>query len=213
MPVYTLQRFESNWNSLLSHLFLLTKDMQGAASTCDPASLLGLAAVLRSRLLFFAWTILFVCAHAGDLHPAARRLRSLHSVRRMDLFYAATLACTRCRIWLLRAMAAGPPATGRASSSYLVGWRCGKGESARSAHRTRSKPGSTTSPRAIRRLVRDRWPAGIRPCPKVPRMLFLDDGFQTDEWTPVFVLRLLLSRCDAAGGPGQNDGPESPPNW
>ena len=169
---------------MLTHIFLLTKELQGVICILILSGLLAVAAALKNRVLLFAWTILFFAAMPVVFIPP-RGGYVLYIPYPGWCLFAATLLVqgqdSLLRIW---------PALRFRLAMFvfvLVAWRWGKAN----LHDQRIDPQKEwlyASPRAITNLI-DQVAAKHTFAPG-SSILFLDDGFQTDEWTPVFALRL-----------------------
>ena len=185
-PTYTLQRFEQNWNGALTHLFLRKEDLQGPLCIGILGALLALAAVMRNRLLLFAWAILFFGAMPVIFIPPRGGYVLYISYVGWTLYAAVVLVMLQDLI--LRWMP-GQRTQLAVFTFLLVAWRYGKFN----LHDQRLdpvKPWLYDSPRAVRTFADDMLSQHAS-LPKGARILLLRDGFQIDEWTPVFIGRLL----------------------
>ena len=188
-PAYTTARFEQNWNGALTHLFLLTRDLSGPVCIFVLLGLLAIA--VRSRLLLFAWSILFFGALPVIFIPPRGGYVLYISYVGWSLFAAVLLVAPQ-DLLLKKWPAIRMPLA--VVVFALVAWRYGKAN-LHDQRRDKVKSWLYDSPRAIRTLSSYM----IRRYPHLPQsagILFLDDGFGTDEWTPVFVLRLLYEARD-----------------
>lgn len=190
-PEYTLQRFEQNWNGRLTHLLLLTEDLRGHICLGILGAMLALAAVLRSRILLFAWTLFFVSAMPMIFIPPRGGYVLYIPYVGWTLFFATVLVLLQdmvLRYWPRARLALA------VAVFVFVGWRYGKAN-LHDQRLDRVKTWLYGSPNAIAELQRD-ITRDHPTLPKKARLLFLTDGFQTDEWTPLFVLRLLYRDVD-----------------
>lgn len=185
-PAYTLERFESNGNGHLRHLFLRNEDVKGHAPFYVFGALFLLAAVLRSRILLFAWVVLFVGVLPVIFIPP-RGGYVLYIAYLGWTLYAATL------VSMLVNLTVRPWPRHKAVVAVivfvLIGWRFGKAN----LHDQRFDKRKTwlyESPEAIKTFATQMY--GMHRAFKPgTRILLLNDAFQTDEWTPVFIGRLL----------------------
>ena len=182
---YSAQRFAEAWSLFLNFLFILRDEVRPWMAVAILTGMLAIAMAVRSKRLIFAWCAAFFpalpvsflpyrgayvlyVAYAGWVLYAGCSLAAVcESVRRRDPRVRTAFACI---------------------VFALLGWWWGE----RNLHDQRidrrlwlyeSANEVRTLAGAMRRLE-----------PRVPRgahVLFLEDAFGTDEWTPYFVVKLL----------------------
>jgi len=182
---YSLSRFAQNWALFLNYLLILTKAVNPGVAVIVIAGLLAIALAVRSRQLIFAWLVLFACtlpllflpyrgayvlylAYTGwTLYAAVCLVAAQDWVTRSQPQYRTVLACV---------------------VFALVAWRWGK----LNLHDQRidPRPWLYQSQAQVHQMA-DRMLALEPAFPKGARILFLDDPFGTDEWTPWFIVKLL----------------------
>lgn len=185
-PEYSYARFTETWGEYLKDLLVLADRPPGWASVAIPGGMLVLAAAMRSRILAFAWVILFF----GMLPVAFSPARGGY-----EIYAAAWLGCVLYPAALLVAL---QDLITRRSPRYrtalaaivfvLVGWRVGKANLYDLRHGERDW--LYDPPRAVRSMAAQ-LAAKHPTLPPGSRILFLEDGFTTEEWTPLFILRLI----------------------
>lgn len=184
-PEYTLHHFMGAWSRFLGYLFVQDHDLQPWPAVSVLAGLLAVAALVRSRQLALAWVILFVAPLPVAFIPY-RGAYVLYTGYPGVVLYAATILVA-VQDFITR----GAPQyrTALACAVFvLVGWRWGK----LNLHDQRSDPRHWLyDSQAQVHALADRMRVLEPSLPKGTRILFLDDAFGTDEWTPYFVIKLL----------------------
>ncbi len=187
-PSYTLERFEHNGNGHLRHIFLLNQDITGHWPVYVFAALLFVAALLRSRVLVFAWVLLFFGILPVIFIPP-RGGYVLYIAYFGWVLYAATLLGMMVNLATRSWPGYRTPAA--IVLFLLIGWRFGKAN-LHDLRLDKTKAWLNESPAQVRdfaaqmRALHSRFQPGTR-------ILLLQDAFQTDEWTPVFVGRLIYN--------------------
>jgi len=185
-PEYSYARFTETWDEYLKDLFILTDRPAGWVSTTVLAGMLGLAAAMRSRVMTFAWVILFFGMLPVSFSPARGGYEIYAAAWLGWVLYPAALLVqlqdfVTQRVPQYRSVLA-------ALVFILVGWRVGKVNLYDLRHGERDW--LYDPPRAVRSMARQ--VVALHPTlPPRARILFLEDGFTTDEWTPLFILRLV----------------------
>lgn len=189
-PVYSYARFATTWGVYLGHLFVRHTDLRGWVSMAIPAALLGIALAARSRKLVFAWTIIFFGLLPVSFVPPRGAFVMYISYLGWALYGAVVLVslqdlATRTRPEYRTALACAVFA--------LVGWRYGKFN----LHDQRAdpRPWLYDGPKAVRAMA-SQMLRMHRDFPPHAQILLEDDGFTTEEWTPMFILRLLYNDRD-----------------
>jgi len=184
-PEYSYARFTSTWNEYMKDLFVLDRLPPGWVSTTILGGLLAIALAARSRILIFAWVIIFFGLLPVSFAPARGGYVMYISYVGWVL-YAGTVLVT---FEDLIARRAPRYRTVLACAVFvLVGWRWGK----INLHtlRVEQRPWLYEPPAAVRAMA-DQLLAMHPSFPAHTRVLFLEDGFTTGEWTPLFIVRLL----------------------
>lgn len=174
---YTLSRFVERWSEYLGYLFVQPLQVSPRAVAALLLGPLLLAGILRSRHLLFAWGLLFVTTLPVAFLPS-RGGFVLYISWAGWVLYAAVLADR-----FLSAAVRNPHHQTLATAAVfiLLGWRFGK----LNLHDQRlgNRDWLYGDARDVERFAAQNFP-------HEGRLLFLDDGFGTDEWTPLFILRL-----------------------
>ncbi len=174
---YSFARFVERWSEYLGHLFIQPLPVSGMAVALLLMVPLLLAAVLRSRTLLFAWSLLFISTLPVAFLPSRGGFVLFVSWAGWVLYTAALadLALTTFtrnpRHQRLAAVAV----------FILLGWRFGK----INLHDQRlgNREWLYGDARDVETFSKQNFPHS-------GSLLFLEDGFGTDEWTPLFILRL-----------------------
>ena len=184
-PEYTFTHFAGAWSKFLGYLLVLNHDVQPWKAIAILAALLCIAALARSRQLTLAWVILFATTLPVAFIPY-RGGYVLYTAYPGAALYAATILVaaqdyvTKTQPQYRTALACAVFA--------LAGWRWGK----LNLHDQRidPRPWLYESQRQVHAMA-DQMLALNPHLPKGARVLFLEDAFGTDEWTPYFVMKLL----------------------
>lgn len=184
-PEFSAARFSETWALYVKYLLVLQHDIAPWIALTALASMLILAAALRWRQLWFAWILLFVTT-LPVLFLAARGGYVLYVAYAGWVLYAAVLFAG------LQVELTKRYPQHRAVLFWVVfivlGWWWGK----RNLHDQRidARPWLWDSPRQVRALA-DQM-RGLAPqLPAGAKVLFLNDPFGADEWTPYFEMKLL----------------------
>jgi hypothetical protein len=187
-PEYSYARFSETWGEYLKDLFVLQARPAGWVSLTILGGMLALAAAMRSRILAFAWVILFFGLLPVSFAPARGGYEIYASSWLGWVLYPAALLVAlqdfvtrhipQCRTALACAV------------FVLVGWRVGKVNLHDLRHEDR--PWLYQPPAEVRAMALQL----LKMHPTMPaqaRVLFLEDGFTTGEWTPLFIVRLIYN--------------------
>ncbi len=182
-PEYSLSRFLERWSEYLGFLFVRPLPVSHRAVAALLILPLLVALLLRSRQLIFAWAILFVTTLPVAFLPYRGGFVLFISWAGWTLFAAllGNQLISLVKDPQHRAFAA-------AALFILLGWRAGK----INLHdqRTGDREWLYGDARVVETLAKQL--DALQPeFPRGARFLFAEDGFGTDEWTPVFILRLL----------------------
>jgi len=185
MPEYTLAHFLGAWSRFLGYLLVLDHNVQPWQAACILLGMLGAAAVTRSPKLTLAWMVLFFATLPVAFIPY-RGAYVLYTAYPGAVLYVATMLVaaqdflTRIRPRYRTALAC--------AVFLLVGWRWGK----LNLHdqRADARPWLHQSEAQVRAMA-DQMRVLEPSLPKGARILFTEDAFSTDEWTPYFVIKLL----------------------
>ena len=184
-PEYTVPQFLGAWGRFLGYLLVRDRDLRPWATAFILAALLAVAIAARSRILTLAWLILFLAplpvtfiAYRGGYvlytaYPGAALYSAVALVAAQDFItrkypqYRTALAC---------------------AVFVLVAWRWGK----LNLHDQRidARPWLYDSAAKVHSMA-DQLRILAPRLPKGARLLFLQDAFGTDEWTPWFIVKLL----------------------
>lgn len=174
---YTFSRFMERWSEYLGYLFVQPAQVSAKAVAALLLGPLLLAGILRSRHLLFAWGLLFVTTLPVAFLPSRGGFVLFISWAGWVL-YGAGLADLA-----LKTTVRNPRHQTLAAIAVfiLMGWRFGK----LNLHDQRlgNREWLYGDARDVERFAKQNFPHD-------GRILFLDDGFGTDEWTPLFILRL-----------------------
>ncbi len=189
-PEFSYARFAATWGVYLGHLLALDTDVKGWVSMTILGTLLAGALAARSRKLLFAWVVIFFGMLPVWFVPARGAFVMYLSYPGWALYAAVALVslqdlATRARPEYRTALACVVFA--------LVGWRYGKFN----LHDQRADPRHWLydGPKAVRAMAAQMLRMN-QDFPPHARILFQDDGFTTEEWTPMFILRLLYEDRD-----------------
>jgi hypothetical protein len=182
---YTGQRFAETWSLFLNFLFLLTDQIRPWMAVVILTGMLLAAILFRSRRLVFAWCLAFFPALPVSFLPY-RGAYVLYVAYAGWVLYAGCVLGALCE-W-------GGRRERRVRTAFacgvfvLLGWWWGK----RNLHDQRidSRPWLYRSANQVRALA-DAMRALEPRLPRGAHVLFVDDGFGTDEWTPYFVVKLI----------------------
>src|SRR6185312_7301925 len=186
LPEYSYARFTETWGEYLKDIFVLPDRPAGWVSLSILGGMFVFAGVIRSRILIFAWVILFFGMLPVSFSPARGGYEIYASSWLGWALYPAALLVilqdliTR-RIPRYRIVLA-------AIVFVLVGWRVGYANLHDLRHGQRDW--LYDPPRAVRSMAAQ-LAAKHPTLPPGSRILFLEDGFTTEEWTPLFILRLV----------------------
>jgi hypothetical protein len=182
---YSYARFAEMWSVYLGYLFVLNKNPGGGVSMAILGALLGIALVSRSRALLFAWVVIFFGMLPVSFAPRRGGFVMFISWTGWALYAATVLVAvqdmlTRTTPQYRTALAC--------IVFMLTGWRLGK----MNLHDQRIDPRHWLydGPVLVYEMA-DQMRALHRTFPANASMLFLEDSFDTDEWTPVFIVQLL----------------------
>jgi len=182
---YTGQRFAETWSLFLNYLFILKDQIKPWMAVAILAGMLAVAVAARSRRLILAWCAAFFPALPVSF-LAYRGAYVLYAAYAGWVLYAGCLLATICE-WVGRREPRLRTATA-CMAFVLLGWWWGK----RNLHDQRidSRPWLYQSANQVRALM-DQIRALEPRLPRGAHVLFLEDGFGTDEWTPYFAVKLL----------------------
>jgi len=182
---YTGQRFSEIWALFLNFLFILKDPIKPWMAVSILAGMLLVAIAARSRRLMFAWCVAVFPALPISFLP-------YRGAYVLYLAYAGWVLYAGCALASVCEWVAGREPRVRMAFTcvmfVLLGWWWGK----RNLHDQRldSRLWLYRSADQVRSLV-----DAMRTLkPRLPRgahVLFLEDAFGTDEWTPYFVVKLL----------------------
>jgi hypothetical protein len=184
-PVYSFARFSDTWGEYMRDLFVLKERPAGAVSMSILAGMAAIAVALRSRVLIFAWVIIFFGLLPVSFAPPRGGYEIYFSWIGWVMYVGALLVAlqdmlTRTTPQYRTALAC--------IVFVLVGWRWGK----LNLHtlRTETRDWLYGPPAEVRDMAKQL--RAMHPdLPRNSRVMFLEDGFTTGEWTPMFELRLL----------------------
>jgi hypothetical protein len=188
-PEYSYTRFAATWSEYLTDIFILPVHPAGWVSMTILGGTLGLALAMRSRIMLFAWVIAFFGLLPVSFAPPRGGYEIYFSYIGWALYAGALLVALEDLI--ARSITSRTPRyrTALACAVFvLVGWRWGK----INLHtlRVEPRPWLYEGPAAVRAMA-DQLRAMHPALPARTRVLFLEDGFTTGEWTPMFLTRLL----------------------
>jgi hypothetical protein len=193
-PQYSYARFTSTWNEYLKDLLFLNQLPPNWVSMTILSGLLAVALAARSRILLFSWVIIFFGLLPVSFAPA-RGGYVIYVSYLGWVLYSGTVLVAFEDIIARRITSREPQyRTALACAVFvLVGWRFGK----INLHilRTEPRPWLYDQPEAVRAMA-DQLRAMHPAFPARTRVLFLEDGFGTGEWTPLFILRLIYHDPD-----------------
>ena len=178
-PQYTFTRFAHTWALYLNYLFVLKDQILPWMAIAIAAALL--LASLRSRKLLFAWTLLFVPVLPVAFLEYRGAFVLYTSYPGWTLYIATALVALQDLVKTHR--------TALACLVFaIVGWRFGK----LNLHDQRADPRTWLhqSPQQVQQLA-DALPALAPQLLPGAHVLFVNDAFSTDEWTPYFITKLL----------------------
>jgi len=184
-PEYSFARFKSTWNEYLKDMFVLARLPPGWVSMTIVGGLLAVALAMRSRILLFAWVIIFFGLLPVSFAPPRGGYEIYFSYIGWVLYAGALLVAFEDLI----TRRAPQYRTALACVVFvLVGWRFGKVN----LHelRVEQRPWLYDQPAAVRAMA-DQLRAMHPALPPHTRVLLLEDGFTTGEWTPMFIIRLI----------------------
>lgn len=184
-PEYSYARFTSTWNEYIKDLFVLDQLPPGWVSITIIGALLVAALAARSRVLLFAWVIIFFGLLPVSFVPA-RGGYVIYISYMGWVLYAGTVLVALEDLITVRA-----PQYRTAVACVvfvLVGWRVGRVNLHGLRHEDR--PWLNEPPAAVHAMV-DQLKTMHPDFPPHARVMFLEDGFTTGEWTPLFIVRLL----------------------
>jgi hypothetical protein len=184
-PEFSFTRFSNTWSTYLEHLFVMKTPVPGWAAIAIVAALALVAALLRSRLLLFAWSIIVFGLLPVSFVPPRGAFVLFVSWPGWVLYAAALLVAAQ------DALLRGHPQFRTAFACLifvLVGWRFGK----INLHdqRVEKRPWLYESPALIEAMTRQMLESHPT-FPRSARILLTRDSFSTDEYTPMFLMQLL----------------------
>ena len=182
-PEYTWDRFGHSWALYLNYIFVRETIVPWSAIAILVA-LLAIAAVFRSRRLTLAWLVI-VCGTLPVSFIPYRGGFVLYIAWAGWVLYAA-LVLVAAQDLVLRRW----PQVRTALACFvffLVGWRMGK----LNLHEQRTDPRTWLyDPPAKVRAMADQMRALQPVFPPGARLLFVEDAFTSEEWTPYFIMKL-----------------------
>jgi len=181
---FTWSRFAESWTIYLQYL-LVADGIRPWVSLAVLGGTLAVALLFRSRKMLFAWIVAIACTLPVSFIPARGGYALYLSWAGWVLYAAVAMVAVQ------DAITSRTPhfRTALACCVFvLVGWRLGK----LSLHDLRNdrKPWLYVKQDLVRgmasqmRVLHPAFPRGAR-------VLFVEDAFGTDEWTPYFVVKLL----------------------
>ena len=178
-PQYSFTRFTHTWALYLNYLFVLKDQILPWMAIAILAGLLLVAA--RSKKLLFAWTLLFVPVLPVAFLEYRGAFVLYTGYPGWTLYIATALVALQNMIKTHRTALA-------CLVFVLVGWRFGK----LNLHDQRADPRTWLyqSPAQVKQMA-DSMPALAPQLRPGAHVLFLNDPFTTDEWTPWFIMKLL----------------------
>jgi hypothetical protein len=182
---YSYARFTETWSVYLEYLFALNSNPGGRVSMVILGALLGIALVSRSRALLFAWVVIFFGMLPVSFAPQRGGFVMFISWTGWALYAATVLVAVQDML----TRRTPQYRTALACIVFvLTGWRLGK----MNLHDQRLGPRHWLydGPVLVHEMA-DQMRALHRQLPANASMLFLEDSFNTDEWTPVFIVQLL----------------------
>lgn len=189
-PEYAYARFSETWGAYLGHLFALKMDMPAGVAMMILAALLGIAIVARSRILIFAWAVIFFGMLPVSFSPARGAFVLYISYPGWCLYGAALLVSVQDWItkWSPRYR------TAVASVFFLLaGWRMGKFN----LHDQRADPRHWLyDPPDLVKTTAQQFAEMHPHFPERARILFVKEPFP-DAYTTLFYPAASLSQSDA----------------
>jgi hypothetical protein len=179
-PEYTLARFNETWGTFLGFLFIRPSPVSSVWVIVLLGVPLLIAVLARSRVLLFSWALLMLTTLPMSFLPYRGGFVLYVS------YVGWTLYAGYCCARLVEFAGRHQPQWKLATAGVLfvlLGWRMGKANL--HDQRADSREWLYGPPRMIRTFADE-----VR-APDHARILLEDDAFGTDEWTPVFILRLL----------------------
>jgi hypothetical protein len=184
-PQYSLHRFLDNWETYLGFLFYVLHAFSLAAMLTLLALLLAVALVLKSKPLIFCWCFILITPLPVSFIET-RGLNVWYIPFVGWVIYAAAL------IWLLLnkliPLSARPRARAAVALFVILA-------ALLAAAHTRERAYTFATEGRGDQLIRRFQAQFLAVCPKLPprsHVLFLDDPFGADQWTPVTLLRLYF---------------------
>lgn len=182
-PEYSWDRFTHSWAVYLNYLFVRETIVPWSAMAIL-AVLLAIAVACRSRVLLLAWLIIVFGTLPVSFIPYRGGFVLYISFLGWVIYAAVVLVA--CQDFLLRwwPQYRVPLAC---AAFVLTGWRCGK----LNLHDQRTDPRHWLydPPMKVQSMTRQ-MRALQGDFPRGARMLFLEDAFSSDEWTPYFIMKL-----------------------
>ena len=184
-PEYSFTRFAHSWSIFLNYIFIQQDGITPAIAIGVLTALLAIGLAVRSRGLIFAWVILFTTT-LPIVFLTYRGAFVLYISWVGWTLYAALLIV---KLQDLATRASPQYRTALACLVFLlVAWRWGKAN----LHDQRADPRHWLyDPPAMVHDMADQMRALHPMLPKGAAVLFLEDPFGTDEWTPYFIMKLL----------------------
>jgi hypothetical protein len=184
-PEYTVRQFLGAWGRFLGYLLVRDRDFTPWVAAFVLAASLAIAIAVRSRTLTLAWLIVFL-APLPVTFIAYRGGYVLYTAYPGAVLYSAVLLVA-AQDFITRKYPRSRTALACAAF-VMVAWRWGK----LNLHDQRIDPRPWLYESAAQ--VHSMADQMRRLAPRLPRgarLLFLQDGFGTDEWTPYFIVKLL----------------------
>jgi len=189
-PHYSVARFADTWSTYLGQLLIRPGPLKHRSAFAILAVTLVAAAAVRSRKLLFAWSIIFFGLLPVSFVPGRGAFVMYISWVGWSLYAAVAIGALEDRIGRYQ------PRWSLAISCIvfvLVGYRMGKtnlhDQRADPRHWLYDDPART---RALVSQIKTLQPA----FPAKTSILFEDDAFGNDEYTPLFILSLLYHDPD-----------------
>jgi hypothetical protein len=179
-PEYSLARFTETWGTFLGFLYVRPAPLSAVWVWTLLAVPLLVAVAVRSRVLLFAWGWAVLATLPMSFLPYRGGFVLYISYAGWVLYAGWT--CSKLVDAATRRQPRWKPALA-ALTFVVLGWRMGK----LNLHdqRADNREWLYGPPRMIRLLAEE-----IK-TPDHARLLFEQDAFGTDEWTPVFIVRLI----------------------
>jgi hypothetical protein len=184
-PEYSYSQFAHSWAQFFNHLMVRADEITPSMAVAILGALPLLAILLRSRKLLFAWLVILIATLPVSFIPDRAGFV-------LYVPYAGwTLYCSLVLVKLQDIVIGRWPKYRTALACLvfvLIGWRFGKFN----LHDQRIDPRHWLykDPALVDNMV-DQMHALHKSLPAGSRTLFLKDSFETDEWTPYFIMKLV----------------------